>query len=94
VIVTGTVYHLSQASDFAGTYVRVRPEAVHGRGGAGMMFQNESNVVLHLTRIQNTREHLGVQFPGDRLTIESRLSAQPSGGNGLGVQPWSVPRHT
>jgi hypothetical protein len=69
VIATGTINHLRQVSDFAGTYIRIAPEEGHGRSGAGLWFQNEHGVVLQLTRIQKTKDDLPVQFPGERLTI-------------------------
>jgi hypothetical protein len=72
VIAEGAVYHLSQVSDFAGTYVRITPEEVHGRGSADLTFQNEHGVILHLSRIQKTRAGLDVQFAGERLTIEGQ----------------------
>jgi hypothetical protein len=69
VIATGTINHLRQVSDFAGTYIRIPPEEGHGRSGAGLWFQNEHGVVLQLTRIQKTKDDLPVQIPGERLTI-------------------------
>jgi hypothetical protein len=68
---------LRQVSDFTGTYVYIQPEAGADRGGTGMWCQNAHGVVLHLTRIQKTRENLPVQFPGERLTIAWQYRASP-----------------
>jgi len=74
VVVEGQVYNLKNASDFAGTYTRVKPEVVKAMGGTGRdpVFQNEKGVVVRVTRRGKTDPSLHVRLIGDSFKVTMR----------------------
>jgi hypothetical protein len=74
VVVEGQVYNLKNASDFAGTYTRVKPEVVKAMGGTGRdpVYQNEKGVVVRVTRRGKTDPSLHVRLIGDSFKVTMR----------------------
>jgi hypothetical protein len=73
-VVEGQVYNLKNATDFAGTYTRVKPEVVKAMGGTGRdpTFQNDKGVVLRVTRRTATDPSLHVRLLGDSFKVAMR----------------------
>ena len=73
-VVEGQVYNLKNASDFAGTYTRVKPEVVKAMGGTGRdpVFQNDKGVVVRVTRRGATDPSLHVRLLGDSFNVTMR----------------------
>jgi hypothetical protein len=74
VVVEGQVYNLKNASDFAGTYTRVKPEVVKAMGGTGRdpVYQNDKGVVVRVTRRGKTDPSLHVKLIGDSFKVTMR----------------------
>ena len=74
VVVEGQVYNLKNASDFAGTYTRVKPEVVKAMGGTGRdpVYQNDKGVVVRVTRRGKTDPSLHVRLIGDSFKVTMR----------------------
>jgi hypothetical protein len=74
VVVEGEVYNLKNVADFAGTYTRIKPEAVRAMGGTGRdpVFHNDKGVVLRVTRRMKTDPSLHVRLMGDSFKVTLR----------------------
>jgi hypothetical protein len=74
ITIEGLVYNLKSASDFAGTYTRVKPEVVRAMGGTGRdpVFQNDKGVVVRVTRRTKMAYDLYVSLMGDSFKVTSR----------------------
>jgi hypothetical protein len=74
VVVEGQVYNLKNASDFAGTYTRVKPEVVKAMGGTGRdpVYQNDKGVVVRVKIRLKTDPSLHVKLIGDSFKVTMR----------------------
>jgi hypothetical protein len=74
VIIEGLVNNLKNVGDFAGTYTRVKPEAVRAMGGTGQhhVYQNDKGVVLVITKKSVTQYGLYVRLLGDSFKVTLR----------------------
>jgi hypothetical protein len=74
ITIEGLVYNLTNVSDFAGTYTRVKPEVVRAMGGTGRdpVFQNDKGVVVRVTKRVKTDPSLHVRLLGDSFKVMLR----------------------
>lgn len=63
---TGEVFHLKKASDFAGTYLAIKAEAVVGSGPGTVTMRNEHGVIVVL---RSSQKGVKLSFPAEAIQI-------------------------